>query len=67
MDEVIPEPLGGAHKDKATTAATLHDYLLRNLLELQKIHTENLLKARYDRFRAHGHFQEKQPVPAHVE
>ena len=67
VDEVIPEPLGGAHKDKATTAATLHDYLLRNLLELQKIPTENLLKARYDRFRAHGHFQEKQPVPAHVE
>jgi len=67
VDEVIPEPLGGAHKDKATTAATLHNYLLRNLLELQKIPTDNLLKARYDRFRAHGHFQEKQPVLAHVE
>jgi acetyl-CoA carboxylase carboxyl transferase subunit alpha len=62
-DEVVPEPLGGAHNDMAQTAATLKQHLLRNLDELTKFPTSDRLKARYNKFRAHGHFTEKQPTP----
>ncbi len=60
VDEVIPEPLGGAHNDRKTTADTLEAYILRHLGELQKQTAEQRLKARYQRFRGHGNFQEKQ-------
>src|SRR5258706_6183798 len=59
VDEIVPEPLGGAHKDTATTAATLKKHLLKHLKQLQKLSTEERLKQRYAKFRAHGHFVEK--------
>src|SRR5712675_868575 len=62
-DEVVPEPLGGAHNDGATTAATLKRHLLHNLEQLKKFSNEERLKLRYKKFRAHGHFVEKSPVP----
>ena len=62
-DEIIPEPLGGAHNDLAATAATLKEHLLANLEQLQKLSVPELLQARYAKFRAHGQFQEK-PVTA---
>src|SRR5881394_2722066 len=55
-DEIVPEPLGGAHNDATTTAATLKRHLLHNLEQLQKISPEELLKLRYKKFRAHGHY-----------
>ena len=61
-DEVVPEPLGGAHNDSAQTAATLKEHLLRNLDDLLKIPGADRLKARYKKFRAHGHFVDKQPA-----
>jgi len=63
-DEVVPEPLGGAHNDPARTFATLKEHLLRNLEELQKVPTAERLKARYKKFRGHGHYIEKQPAPS---
>ena len=66
-DEVIPEPLGGAHNDSATTALTLRRHLLRHLEELKKISAEERLKLRYQKFRAHGHFVEKPPTAPGVE
>jgi acetyl-CoA carboxylase carboxyl transferase subunit alpha len=63
-DEIVPEPLGGAHNDLAATAATLKQHLLANLEALQKSSTTERLKARYAKFRAHGHFTEKQPSNA---
>ena len=63
-DEIVPEPLGGAHNDLNATAATLKQHLLTNLDQLRKIPTSDRLKARYAKFRAHGHFQEKQPAAA---
>jgi acetyl-CoA carboxylase carboxyl transferase subunit alpha len=63
-DEVVPEPLGGAHNDSATTAATLKRHLLHNLEHLKKIAPDELLKLRYKKFRAHGHYIEKGPTPA---
>ena len=65
-DEIIPEPLGGAHNDLATTAATLKRHLLTNLEQLQRLSPEQRLKARYDKFRAHGHFVEKSASAAEL-
>jgi acetyl-CoA carboxylase carboxyl transferase subunit alpha len=63
-DEIVPEPLGGAHNDMPATAATLKQHLLANLEQLRKSSATDRLKARYAKFRAHGHFTENQPAAA---
>ena len=63
-DEIIPEPLGGAHNDPESTAQTLKACLLRNLETLQKLTVEERLRQRYAKFRGFGQFLEKQPVAA---
>jgi len=63
-DEIVPEPLGGAHNDPTATAATLKQHLLANLDQLTTLSSSQRLKARYAKFRAHGHFQDKQPTAA---
>ncbi|HWN94362.1 MAG TPA: acetyl-CoA carboxylase carboxyltransferase subunit alpha [Methylomirabilota bacterium] len=64
VDEIIPEPLGGAHNDPKTTAESLKKHLIANLETLQKLSVEERLKQRYAKFRAHGHFTEKQNAAA---
>jgi acetyl-CoA carboxylase carboxyl transferase subunit alpha len=64
VDGVVPEPLGGAHNDTVTMAATLKKHLLEHLNELEKMSAPVRMKRRYERFRNHGHFIEKQPVAA---
>lgn len=59
VDEVVPEPLGGAHVDPETTAANLKAALLRHLNELLKMSTSERLKKRYQKYRSFGHFEEK--------
>lgn len=54
VDEVIPEPLGGAHQDVALVAQRLHDTLLDHLLPLQQLSTDQLLEQRYTRLRNSG-------------
>ena len=63
-DEVVPEPLGGAHNDLPATAATLKQALVRNLDELEKLPAAKRLKQRYEKFRSHGHYLEKQAAAA---
>ncbi len=71
-DEIVPEPLGGAHTDAKGTAKTLKEYLLKTLEELLPLPQEERLKQRYAKFRAFGHFSEKAEsggvpaVPEHV-
>ena len=67
VDEVIPEPLGGAHNDPAAMAKTLREHLLKHLAELTALPSAERLKRRYEKFRAHGHFLEKSPTPAEKE
>jgi acetyl-CoA carboxylase carboxyl transferase subunit alpha len=57
VDEIIPEPLGGAHCDPKSMAATLKEYLFRNLKELLKLPKDKLVDKRYDKFRAMGVFE----------
>jgi acetyl-CoA carboxylase carboxyl transferase subunit alpha len=59
VDEIVPEPLGGAHHDHSLTAQTLKTHLLHNLDELQKHSVSERLKNRYAKFRAHGQFSEE--------
>lgn len=59
IDDIIPEPLGGAHRDHRDMANTLKTYLLRYLRELRGIPTEELLEQRYQKFRRMGVFEEE--------
>jgi acetyl-CoA carboxylase carboxyl transferase subunit alpha len=52
IDEVIPEPLGGAHNDHVAAAATVKEYLKKHLEELKKLSPEELVEQRYQKFRA---------------
>jgi acetyl-CoA carboxylase carboxyl transferase subunit alpha len=60
VDGIIPEPLGGAHHDHETTAQELKKHLLQNLEQLRKLSASERLKSRYEKFRAHGQFLEKE-------
>src|SRR5437763_1667902 len=54
IDAIIPEPLGGAHRDHREMANTLKTYLLRQLRELRQLPVEELLEQRYQKFRRMG-------------
>lgn len=54
IDDVIPEPLGGAHREPREMATTLKTYLLKTLRELRARKAERLLDERYAKFRKMG-------------
>ena len=54
IDEVVPEPLGGAHSDHRRTAEILDDYLGRSLARVVKMSAEERREARYQKFRQMG-------------
>lgn len=58
IDEVIPEPLGGAHHDPQKISETVKEALLRHLKELSAFKKEELLRLRYKKFRSIGVVQE---------
>lgn len=58
VDAVIPEPLGGAHRDPRLMAGNLKKYLRASLKELQNTPIDSLLEARYEKFRSMGVFCE---------
>jgi acetyl-CoA carboxylase carboxyl transferase subunit alpha len=58
VDEVIPEPLGGAHNDPAQAAATLKYSLHKHLNDLRALDLDTLLETRYERYRHIGTYEE---------
>lgn len=58
VDQVIEEPLGGAHCDEAAAARSLQAALISHLQVLQEIPMERLLQERYEKFRRIGIFEE---------
>ena len=67
VDEVIPEPAGGAHTDPAETASRLRTAIVRELDRLATIPIDLLVDARYRRYRSLGAFSELPgvtPTPA---
>jgi len=59
IDEIVPEPLGGAHRNPAEIATTLKGYLLKSLHRLQSLPIPDLLEARYQKFRRMGLFEDR--------
>jgi acetyl-CoA carboxylase carboxyl transferase subunit alpha len=59
-DQIVTEPIGGAHADPKLMAQQLKQSILANLRDLQSLAPEELLKLRYDKFRAMGVFEERQ-------
>jgi len=54
VDETIPEPMGGAHRDIETMAETLKAHLSKQVDELQAIPLDDLLESRYQRLMSYG-------------
>lgn len=59
VDQVIDEPLGGAHLDPDTTARNLRQALTAHLAELDQLSSDELLEQRYQKFRNIGVFNEQ--------
>ena len=58
IDTVVPEPLGGAHRDPHTAAHNLGQYIAKTIRDLKRCKIENLLERRYEKFRNIGVFHE---------
>ncbi len=58
IDEIIPEPIGGAHADHDVTAASLKEALVRNLEELRRLKPDRLVRKRREKFLRMGQFAE---------
>jgi len=58
VDEVIKEPLGGAHRDPQVMADTVKDALLRHLGELQALSLDQVVEKRQERLRNYGVYSE---------
>jgi acetyl-CoA carboxylase carboxyl transferase subunit alpha len=58
VDEVIEEPLGGAHKEPELVARRIADCIEKQLEELTALTTDQLLEQRYRRLLAYGEFQD---------
>jgi acetyl-CoA carboxylase carboxyl transferase subunit alpha len=56
IDDIVPEPLGGAHRNPAEAANNLERHVVRTLRELSRVPIANLLKHRYERWRRMGKF-----------
>jgi acetyl-CoA carboxylase carboxyl transferase subunit alpha len=61
VDDVITEPLGGAHRDHHATSARLKMYLQKTLRDLRRLSLDELLERRYAKFRKIGVFVEERP------
>ena len=65
VDEVVAEPLGGAHRDHNATAKALRDAVLRHLTELEGLTADELVASRSEKLKSMGVFHESQ-VPAQL-
>jgi acetyl-CoA carboxylase carboxyl transferase subunit alpha len=64
VDEVVPEPLGGAHNDPDVASQNLKSALLRHLDELVALSGPERMEKRYQKFRAFGQVMDKQKAVA---
>ncbi|GAA0133693.1 acetyl-CoA carboxylase carboxyltransferase subunit alpha [Paenibacillus sp. YSY-4.3] len=58
IEEIVPEPRGGAHRDYESTAESIKDALVRQLEVLSELNADELLEDRYRKFRKIGRFAE---------
>jgi acetyl-CoA carboxylase carboxyl transferase subunit alpha len=58
VDDIIPEPLGGAHYDRETTFKTVEQYITKAFNELKDLSTKDLINQRMDKYSKMGEFKE---------
>jgi acetyl-CoA carboxylase carboxyl transferase subunit alpha len=58
IDAIVPEPLGGAHRDPHSAGHNLEQFLAKTLRDLKRTKIENLLERRYEKFRQQGEYTE---------
>lgn len=58
IDEILPEPLGGAHRDWPATAQTIKEAILRSIEELKRVPAQKLVQQRIEKFSRMGVFEE---------
>ncbi|GMV25594.1 MAG: acetyl-coenzyme A carboxylase carboxyl transferase subunit alpha [Phycisphaerae bacterium] len=61
IDSIIPEPVGGAHRDPKAAAESLRHWIVHTLEELVALPADDLMAARYARFRRMGQWLEQTP------
>ena len=64
VDEVIPEPIGGAHYDPEAAAASLQAAVVKHLQALGKLSADELTEQRYQKFRKYGAFESLTATPS---
>jgi len=58
IDEVLPEPLGAAHRDPAATGEVIRNALIKHLADLDQLDTDQLIEQRQQRLSGFGQFKE---------
>ncbi len=58
VDDIIPEPLGGAHRDKDTAFKSVKEYVLKGFNELKDLSTTELVSQRMDKYSKMGEYKE---------
>jgi acetyl-CoA carboxylase carboxyl transferase subunit alpha len=58
IDEIVPEPVGGAHRNHQEMASTLKGFVLKAFERLRQVPIEELLEQRYQKFRRMGVIEE---------
>lgn len=61
-DEIVNEPLGGAHRNWNATASSINEHLYRNLVEIESIPIEELVKNRHEKYRKIGVYKENSVI-----
>jgi acetyl-CoA carboxylase carboxyl transferase subunit alpha len=64
VDAIVPEPLGGAHRDPEGAAKNLEAWITRALRDLKRLKLETVMRRRYERLRQLGSFFEPATPPA---
>ncbi len=59
IDELVPEPMGGAHHDHVAAASNLKKAVIKHLHELEAVEKDELLERRYQKFRNYGEFRDR--------
>jgi len=58
IDDIIPEPVGGAHFDRESTFKTVQEYIINSLADIQKLSTSEMITQRMDKYSRMGEFKE---------
>jgi acetyl-CoA carboxylase carboxyl transferase subunit alpha len=64
VDEIVPEPLGGAHNDPLANANTVRNSLLKHLNDILSLDPAERLRLRYDKFRRYGSVAQREQAAA---